>query len=799
MMMMPQLSMKHGARLGGLVLLCLLWFVSASAGTKTWTGATDNDWTKGSNWGGTMPAAGDTANIPGGLARYPIIVTTVSIGTLNINNTGSGASVTVSPGGTLTVGNLTVNANGTLTVNGGTVLSSNTLTVNGSVNISSGTIHMASAIGTTPSDDIVIGVSGVFTQSGGVVATKDITLTAGTPGGTYNQSGGTLKLWHDFRQSGTFNSTGGTVQWEAQAGGGSFPSTTAPTQFYNLVLNADPHIDNIAANVSVAGDLMANVAMDLSGKPITITFNGTGAQTLGGSASVVFSNLVVNKPAGTILTLAQNETTKNGGNVNVQSGILDVSTFTLSGAAATDIFTVANGAMLRIGGTNSFPPNFSTHNLGATSTVEYYGQNQIVTAENYGHLILSGSGVKTMPATPLTVRGNFTMSGTVSATAAATMTVNGNITLGAGTTFGAGSFSHSVQGNFTNNGTFNGGSSTFTFNGTSSQTIGGSNSTAFNSLTINNASGVVLSGVDTTVNNTLMLTSGNITTGSNKVVIAAGGSVSRTSGHVVGYLQKNVATGATVRTFEVGDAANYTPVIVAFGSVSTAGDLTASATGGDHPNIGSSIITPAKTANRYWTLTNNGIVFTTYNATFTFVAGDLDAGASTANFRVGKYSAGAWSYPGVGAKTATSTQAVGVSGFSDFQLGEGGAPNVSLVKSVTPEGEQLPGTDLVYTVEFTNSGTNYAQSLVISDPIPDSTDFKIGSPTQNLGTTGLTVSVSYSNDNGATWTYTPVSGGGSAPAGYDRNVTKIRWVFSGNLSPNSPNNTGTIGFTTRIR
>jgi len=45
----------------------------------------------------------------------------------------------------------------------------------------------------------------------------------------------------------------------------------------------------------------------------------------------------------------------------------------------------------------------------------------------------------------------------------------------------------------------------------------------------------------------------------------------------------------------------------------------------------------------------------------------------------------------------------------------------------------------------------------------------------------LTVVIDYSNDSGATWTYTPASGGGGAPSGYDRSVTNIRWTFTGNL------------------
>jgi hypothetical protein len=78
-------------------------------------------------------------------------------------------------------------------------------------------------------------------------------------------------------------------------------------------------------------------------------------------------------------------------------------------------------------------------------------------------------------------------------------------------------------------------------------------------------------------------------------------------------------------------------------------------------------------------------------------------------------------------------------------------------------------------------------------------DFKVGSVVNSLGTTGLTVAVTYSNNGGATWTYTPASGAGGAPAGYDRNVTHIRWSFTGNLSQTSPNNSGSVSFTSRIR
>lgn len=126
-------------------------------------------------------------------------------------------------------------------------------------------------------------------------------------------------------------------------------------------------------------------------------------------------------------------------------------------------------------------------------------------------------------------------------------------------------------------------------------------------------------------------------------------------------------------------------------------------------------------------------------------------------------------------------------------------PEIALAKSVSPSGTQSPGTDLAYVVNFTNSGLSPASSFIMLDPIPTYTDFKVGSVTTSLDTTGLTVTVAYSNNGGTTWTYTPASGAGGAPSGYDRIVTDVRWSFSGNLSQTAPNNTGSVGLTVRIR
>ena len=156
--------------------------------------------------------------------------------------------------------------------------------------------------------------------------------------------------------------------------------------------------------------------------------------------------------------------------------------------------------------------------------------------------------------------------------------------------------------------------------------------------------------------------------------------------------------------------------------------------------------------------------------------------------------------------TATATVALSTSEFSNNIVVANLPPNIGLVKSVSPEGNVMPGAELTYTIAFTNSGGQPATNFRLIDPDPasglrldTSTAFKLGSAVAALGTIGLTVAYEYSNDNGATWGYTPVSGAGGAPAGYDNTVTHIRWTFTGSLSQSAPNNAGSVSFVVRVR
>ncbi len=156
--------------------------------------------------------------------------------------------------------------------------------------------------------------------------------------------------------------------------------------------------------------------------------------------------------------------------------------------------------------------------------------------------------------------------------------------------------------------------------------------------------------------------------------------------------------------------------------------------------------------------------------------------------------------------TATATVSSNTSEFSN-NITVVNAPVIGLCKTFpgqtcTPPPSlpaQQPGADVTYVINFTNTGGSPASGFNITDGVPTNTDFKVGSPAAVLGTTGLTVALTYSNNGGATYAYTPVSGGGGASPGYDRTVTHVRWTFTGNLSQTSPNNAGNVSFIVRIR
>jgi hypothetical protein len=443
-----------------------------------------------------------------------------------------------------------------------------------------------------------------------------------------------------------------------------------------------------ASNITIAG---AAATQNIAG----FTTTGIVSLTKTGGTATFTGN--VNGGAFTI--------NGTGGTLNLGTGL----THTFTGTWTRTTGTLNGGSsLLRLGG--GLSGSGGTFTAG-TGTVEYYAAGaQTVAGVSFNNLTLSGSGAKTTAG--ITVSSILSMEGTATATAvpaygaAATLQYKGSAPQTTGPEFPAlfggsgGVIINNTSGAVTMgnsagisyglnlaNGTFAVAGNTLTLNGptitgtpanlsttsASSLVFGGSSSgvqipgsvTALNNLTINNANGISLNS-SPIISSTLTLTSGVLNAGANTVQALT---AVNTTGYVYGNLKLNFSTGTNIsRTFPIGDATNYTPVTLLFASVGTAGYVTARSTAGQHPDISTSGINYSLDVARYYTLTNSGVVFTTFSPTFTFVPADVIGGANTANFIIKRYLAG-WNNTTTGARTATSTQATGVTAFGDFAIG----------------------------------------------------------------------------------------------------------------------------------
>jgi hypothetical protein len=427
-----------------------------------------------------------------------------------------------------------------------------------------------------------------------------------------------------------------------------------------------------------------------------MTVTATDSLCLAGSnaASLVIDASKILTDNGNIVLRSLTAPLLNG-TLNVNSGakyIVDVNVGNLNGIIPAATYAVGSDVVVLQGAPRipaTIGGNLTWNSIGSGTFVNNASNTISGNFTVNAGQINNGSGGT---ARTVTVGGNLYMTGgrydvlgsPGSAGTGQSLIVNGDVNISGGKLFasagttGSGVGSITIKGNLLHTSGVLGDSNivntsgVIIFAGSSNQnisTIGISDTT---SITINNPAGVtLLTNLDSIVG-TLNLTAGSINTGVLSVIVRGAGTVSRTAGYVNGNLQKYIpaSAGAVSKTFEVGDAAVYAPVSVDFASVTTGADLVVKTTTGDHPQIATSTVDPALSVNRYWTISNSGVVFTTYDATFNFVAGDVDALADPATFIIGDYHGGSWSYPTVGTLTPTSSKLTGNTGFSDFILGQ---------------------------------------------------------------------------------------------------------------------------------
>ncbi|MCX6876314.1 MAG: Ig-like domain-containing protein [Verrucomicrobia bacterium] len=244
----------------------------------------------------------------------------------------------------------------------------------------------------TAADDVVIAAGSPVTSTGSSASFVCASLTVST--------GATLTVQRPMTVSGP-TSISGTIHFGSN---GSSPRLI--TLSGGVTLNGgavwDETTSGAAATFSFGGNLV-NHATTFTTQNTTHTFAGTG-KTLGGTTSL---------PQATISGTYTN------------NGTLTVST-TLAG---TGTLTQGESSTLNIGGTSAITTLVAT---ASPNTVNYTGTAQAVKAIPYHHLILSGSGAKSMSANTA-VAGNLSIAPTGNATASvgAGLTLNvGSLTLG---------------------------------------------------------------------------------------------------------------------------------------------------------------------------------------------------------------------------------------------------------------------------------------------------------------------------------------------------------------------------------
>ncbi|MBU6158213.1 MAG: autotransporter-associated beta strand repeat-containing protein [Bacteroidetes bacterium] len=358
-------------------------------------------------------------------------------------------------------------------------------------------------------------------------------------------------------------------------------------------------------NMTGGGTLIANTIVVGQGTATwtpgtgTVILASTNNLTLPATVFTTFNNLTINAgktvTSGVNFSVAGTMTVNGiftpGATTHVVSGA-----GTLTGSGEIDVTLVSATAL-----TSQF--SIATRNLSGM-TVEYRGAgNQSMAAVTYGNLVTAGSGIKTLLGTTA---------------------VNGNLTIGSGTTFNGGGQSLDVKGNWINSGTFTHGSGSVTFSGAGMQTLTGNsnfnnftvtntasnislatnynlgvegtftpNGTTFGSqsgstinfngasaqiipafsfvnLSINGGGTKTLSGA-VTVSNVLTLTSGDISLGNHNLTLnsASGLSGGSENSHIItggtGVFRRTIG-GAATYFFPLGSATHYNPVTYAWSS-----------------------------------------------------------------------------------------------------------------------------------------------------------------------------------------------------------------------------------------
>ncbi|MEO7046928.1 MAG: hypothetical protein ABI091_16620, partial [Ferruginibacter sp.] len=518
----------------------------SSFAQTSWKGTVNTYWNTSGNWTSGVPTTSTNAII--GDANFtgsyqPTVNVAASCNSITIGGAHS-SNLTLTK-------SLVVNSNFTINSNGTITHPNSSLTVKGDWT-NYGTY-------TTTNNNSKVIFGGLAQHINGSVVTnfRDLVINAGA----------TVLLGINTNITGA----GSSVQIKGALDPGQLPTyTLTSTVNFRVFNNGSINVNaaTFAANYNLSGivTLSSGSTVEYSSTSIDQTISSAYTYSNLNISGTGTKTLIANLPD--LYSLASKQ-----GNIAVNSGILDLGAYTANRGTSTNggSFSVMNGAFLKVGGLLNFPNNYKTTTLTLGSTVEYNGINQTVSAQSYGNLIFSsksGASVKTMPGTDFTIEGDFSsvigLGSSVSYTGASNITFNGNVSIGASTTFNSGNYFHNIQGNWVNTGTFSGNSGTIFFGGPSS-IISGSGNQNFNNISFT-ASGIIAA-AGTTLNiggNFSTSGSGQFTQMSGGVTIMSGTSKSISGSNI--YFNDLTASGT------ISTASSFTIV----GNLSVTGTFSAS-------------------------------------------------------------------------------------------------------------------------------------------------------------------------------------------------------------------------------
>jgi uncharacterized repeat protein (TIGR01451 family) len=319
-------------------------------------------------------------------------------------------------------------------------------------------------------------------------------------------------------------------------------------------------------------------------------------------------------------------------------------------------------------------------------------------------------------------------------------------------------------------------------------------SRTLNLLSVTNPNDITIAGGDITVNGiaagALALSGGRIITGPNALYFnSATGTVTRTTGYVDGNFRKSFAAAAS-KTFEVGSANGFTPVVFN----ATAGTFPADVTVASVQTPAPGIQPLTKVLNRHWRLTATGV---TADVTFNYLdPADVPGTVTEAGLRALRHEAAGpadYSDQGGTVNTAANTHTVtGVSTFSDWTLGEAEAElAITVTDGVTTA---TPGGSVTYTITASNNGTVGNAAATVADTFPA----ELTCSTTCVGTLGGTctagpfagnINDSASIPSGGSATYTSVCAVSPSATG---SLSNTATVSGGAITDsNAANNTAT--------